>query len=57
MVGHRKKGDFDVTGLWLVPKVRLSKGLLAALEVELERLRRFTGMERLRFADGWIRQE
>jgi uncharacterized protein YcaQ len=57
MICRRKTGDLDVTGLWLEPKVKLSKGRLAALEAELERLRRFTGMERVRFADGWVQAE
>ena len=57
MICRRKTGDLDVTGLWLEPKVKLSKGRRAALEAELERLRRFTGMERVRFEDGWIREK
>jgi uncharacterized protein YcaQ len=56
MICRRKTGDLDVTGLWLEPKVKLSKGRLAALEAELDRLRRFTGMERVRFEDGWIKE-
>jgi uncharacterized protein YcaQ len=55
MICRRKTGELAVTGLWLEPKIRLSKGRLAAIEAELERLRRFTGMERVRFDDGWIR--
>jgi hypothetical protein len=56
MICRRKTGELAVTGLWLEPKVRASKGRLAALEAELDRLRRFTGMERVVFEDGWLRE-
>ena len=55
MKHERAAGELRVKALWLEPKVRWSKGRAAALESELERLRRFTGAERLVFADGYRR--
>ena len=55
MKHERADGALRVKALWLEPKVRWSKGRAAALESELERLRRFTGAERLVFADGYRR--
>ncbi len=55
MICRRKTGDLSITGLWLEPGVRRSKGRLAAIEAELDRLRRFTGMDRVRFENGWLR--
>ena len=57
MICRRKSGDLAVTGLWLEPKVHPSKGRLAAIEAELDRLRRFTGMDRVIFEDGWLRDD
>lgn len=42
-----------VERLWLEPGVRTSRGRLARLESELDRLRRFGGCERVTFNDGW----
>lgn len=55
MICRRKAGELAVTGMWLEPGVRRSKGRMRAIEAELERHRRFTGMDRLRFEDGWKR--
>lgn len=55
MKHHRQDGELRVTGLWLEPKVKLTRGRRARLEAELERQRRFTGAERVVFADGWIK--
>ncbi|MEJ2027540.1 MAG: crosslink repair DNA glycosylase YcaQ family protein, partial [Limibacillus sp.] len=55
MKHHRDCGELRVKGLWWEPKVRKSKGRLAALEAELERQRRFTGAEKLVFEEGWER--
>ena len=42
--------------LWLEPGVRRAKGRMQAIEAELDRHRRFTGMDRLRFEAGWLRE-
>ena len=55
MKHERAEGVLRVKGLWLEPKVRWSKGRAAALESELERIRRFTGAERIEFVDGYRR--
>ena len=55
MICRRQTGDLSVTGLWLEPGVRASKGRMRAIEAELDRHRRFTGMDRIVFEDGWIR--
>ncbi len=55
MKHERASGRLAVKGLWLEPKVRWSKGRAAALESELERVRRFTGAERIVYADGYRR--
>ncbi len=49
MKHDRATGVLGVKGLWLEPGVRRNRGRLAALEAELERLRRFTGAERVAF--------
>jgi len=55
MKHHRDAGELRVTGLWLEPKVKLSRGRQGRLEAELERQRRFTGAERVVFADDWVK--
>ncbi len=44
-----------VKGLWLEPKVKLSAGRQKRLDAELERQRRFAGVARTEFEEGWIR--
>ena len=56
MICRRQTGALCITGLWLEPGVRASKGRMRALEAELDRHRRFTGMDRLEFEDGWLRE-
>ena len=43
----RKEGRLAVQGLWLEPKIKLTKGRRQKLEAELDRLRRFVSMERI----------
>ena len=52
---ERNRGELLVKGLWWEKGVRRAKARQAALEAELERQRRFTGAERLVFAEGWER--
>lgn len=56
MACRRQAGDLCVTGLWFEPDVRASKGRMQAIEAELDRHRRFTGMDRVVFEDGWLRE-
>lgn len=53
MKHERDSGLLRVKGLWLEPKVKLSKARKDRLEAELERQRRFTGAERVAFDKGW----
>ena len=53
MKADRKAGELTVRKLWLEPGVRASAGRLERLEAELARLSRFTGVEDVRYLDGW----
>lgn len=53
MKHHRKQGDLRVKGLWWEPKVRASSARDDRLMAELDRIRRFTGAEKITFEDGW----
>ena len=53
MKADRKAGELTVRKLWLEPGVRASAGRLERLEAELARLARFTGVEEVRYLDGW----
>lgn len=53
MKADRKAGTLDVKRLWWEPKVRASAGRLEKLEAELARLAKFTGVEGVRYLDGW----
>lgn len=48
MKAARGEGALDVTALWLEPGVRASHGRLRRLEAELERVRRFVGLQVVR---------
>jgi len=53
MKADRKAGTLDVKRLWLEPGVKPSAGRLERLEAELERVARFTGVEKVVFLEGW----
>ena len=53
---RRDAGILDVAAFWPEPKVRLGQGRMQRLEAELDRMRRFTGCDRVAFADDWIRE-
>lgn len=55
MKADRAEDALIVKGLWLEPRVKLSKARLSRLEAELERQRRFAGVAVTRFEDGWVR--
>ncbi len=54
MKAERKGGSLDVRRLWLEKGVRPSAGRLEKLDAELNRLARFTGVESVRYLDGWL---
>ena len=45
MKADRSTGTLNVTNLWLEPGIKLTKGRTAAIAAELDRLRRFAGLE------------
>jgi uncharacterized protein YcaQ len=55
MKAARDAGVLDVTAVWLEPGVRASRGRLCRLEAELERVRRFVGLDAVRFGDGFLK--
>jgi hypothetical protein len=52
---HREAGILRVKAFWPEAGVRLTQERRAKLEAELDRLARFSGCERVEFADGWER--
>ena len=57
MKHDRAAGRLAVKGLWPEPRCRWGRGRRDSLEAELERLRRFTGAERVAFEDGYLRTD
>ena len=56
-VKAEREGDvLAVRAFWPEAGVKPSKAFLNRLEAELERVRRFAGVGRVAFADGWLRQ-
>ena len=55
MKHDRQSGDLTVKGLWLQPKRKMTAGRRNRLEAELERVRRFTGADRVVFLDGHLK--
>lgn len=53
MKADRKAGELVVRKLWLEPGIRSSSGRLERLDAELSRLARFTGVDEIRYFDGW----
>ncbi|MGV1751312.1 winged helix-turn-helix domain-containing protein [Agrobacterium sp. CG674] len=54
MKADRKNGTLEVRRLWLEKGVRASTGRLEKLDAELNRLAKFTGVETVRYLDGWL---
>lgn len=52
---ERESDALVVRAFWPEAGVRNSKALVSKLEAELERLRRFAGVGRVEFVDGWMR--
>jgi len=53
MKADRKAGTLDVKRLWWEPGVKGSSGRIERLEAELMRLARFTGVDAVRWLEGW----
>lgn len=54
MKAERKASTLAVKRLWLEPGVKASAGRLERLHAELLRLARFTGVEQVDYAEGWV---
>lgn len=54
MKADRPANVMRVRRFWTEKGVRQSKALISAMEAEIERLRRFTGVERTEFAVDWL---
>jgi len=57
MKADRQRGALDVMALWLEPGRKLTRGRLRRLEAELDRVRRFVGLDAVRFADGYLKRD
>jgi len=52
---HRDRGLLEVRGFWLEPRVRPAKDRMARIEAEIERWRRFTGLEKVEWTAAYPR--
>ena len=57
MKADRPRDQLAVAALWMEPGLRLTPARRKRLETELNRLRRFTGLARVRFADGYLKRD
>src|SRR5690606_41952817 len=55
MKGNSARRSLEVSGLWLEPRLRLSRGRCERLAAELDRIRRFIGADVVRYADGYLK--
>lgn len=53
MKADRVSGALDVKRLWLEPGVRAASGRLERLDAELNRIARFSGVERVNYRQDW----
>ena len=57
MKASRDRATLEVLGLWMEPGRRLTAARRARLEAELDRIRRFAGLDAVRFADDSLRRD
>jgi uncharacterized protein YcaQ len=57
MKADRAAGVLEVTALWLEPGRRLTRARARLLEAEIERMRRFVGVDAVRFKDGYLKRD
>lgn len=55
MKAQRDTGVLNVQGFWPEQGLRWSKARAGRLEAELNRVRRFAGLDRISFAGGWMK--
>ena len=56
MRADRAAGVLEVNALWMEPGRRLTRGRARLLEAELDRIRRFVGVDHIRFGDGYVKR-
>jgi uncharacterized protein YcaQ len=56
MKAHREEGALRVRALWPEARVKWSATRMRKLEAELDRVARFAGLDRVEFADDWLRE-
>ncbi|WP_425044982.1 winged helix-turn-helix domain-containing protein [Primorskyibacter sp. S87] len=56
MKAFRNEGILRIRAVWPESSVRWTKTRQARFEAELERVRRFTGLDKVEFEAGWLRQ-
>jgi uncharacterized protein YcaQ len=56
MKADRTAGVLEVSALWLEPRRRWTRTRARLLEAELDRMRRFVGLDAVRFADDYLRR-
>ncbi|MCL6283638.1 winged helix DNA-binding domain-containing protein [Ruegeria sp. 2012CJ41-6] len=56
MKAARDRGNLEIRALWPERDFRWTKGRMRKLEAEMDRLRRFAGLDRVTFQDGWLRE-
>lgn len=57
MKARRETGRLEVAALWPEPGIAWSATRRRRLEAELDRIRRFAGLDGLSLADGWLRAQ
>jgi uncharacterized protein len=57
MRAERAAGVIQVNALWMEPRTGLTPARARRLEAELERIRRFVGLDAVRFADGYLNRD
>ena len=57
MRAERAAGVLQVDALWMEPGRPLTPGTLRRLEAELERIRRFVGLDAVRLSDGYVKRD
>jgi len=57
MKADRSRDQLAVAALWMEPGLSLTRARRKRLDTDLDRLRRFTGMARITFADGFLKRD
>jgi uncharacterized protein len=57
MRADRSASVLEVNALWMEHRYRLTRGRAQRLEAELERVRRFAGIDSVRFADAYLKRD